>query len=85
LNDKGRTSEQLNPFQNENEPSKNSQVVRLKYKPTRGKVAIRVGADFTVVARSILEKIPLKIGTSEGWSRNSFILFTNFKTKVLRE
>jgi len=39
----GRTSELLNPFQNENEPSKTVQVVRLRCKPTRPKVATEQG------------------------------------------
>ncbi len=47
----------MNSFQNENEPSENVQVVRLRCKPTRQKVAIRVGADYTVVAKSILGEL----------------------------
>ena len=35
----GRTTQLLNPFQNGNEPGKNAQVVRLRGKPTRQKVA----------------------------------------------
>jgi hypothetical protein len=53
----GWTSELSNLFQSGNEPSEKAQVVRLRGNPTRLKVAIMAGADYIVVAGSILGEL----------------------------